>query len=98
MPNTREKLIELLEARRCEASEVCGSMNKGFGAWYADHLIANNVVPVVRCKDCKYREKSRWHDGYQCGNPFDGMASGVELREDDFCSYGERKDNERKVD
>ena len=44
MPNTREKLIELLEDRRLEASEVCGSMNKGFGAWYADHLIANGVT------------------------------------------------------
>ena len=44
MPNTREKLIELLEDRRFEASEVCGSMNKGFGAWYADHLIANGVT------------------------------------------------------
>ena len=44
MPNTREKLIELLEARRREASEVLGSMNKGFGAWYADHLIANGVT------------------------------------------------------
>lgn len=40
----REKLIELLEDRRSEASEVCGSMNKGFGAWYADHLIANGVT------------------------------------------------------
>ena len=44
MPNTREKLIELLEDRRLEASEVCGSMNNGFGAWYADHLIANGVT------------------------------------------------------
>lgn len=40
----KEKLVELLEERRMQASEVLGSMNKGFGAWYADHLIANGVT------------------------------------------------------
>ena len=44
MPNTREKLIEILEAARDEAMETCGSMNHGFGAWYADRLIANGVT------------------------------------------------------
>ena len=51
-----------------------------------------DAVDVVRCKDCKHRIKSRWHKGYQCGNEFDGMASGVELKDDDFCSYGERRE------
>ncbi len=42
-----------------------------------------DVVPVVRCRDCKHW-RSYWgrcykHDEY-------GMAS------DDFCSYGERKE------
>ena len=53
-------------------------------------------LEVVRCKDCKYREKPRWHDGYQCVNPYYGMASGVELRDDDFCSYGERRTNNER--
>ena len=44
MDNTREKLIELLDKARDLAMETCGSMNKGFGAWYADHLIANGVT------------------------------------------------------
>lgn len=80
----REKLIELLEGRRCEASEVCGSMNKGFGAWYADHLLTNDVVPVIRCKDCYWRNRNC------CMHPTDGMNV---VNDDDFCSYGERKDN-----
>lgn len=42
--DAREKLVELLEERRMQASEVLGSMNKGFGAWYADHLIAHGVT------------------------------------------------------
>ena len=53
-----------------------------------------DVVEVVRCKDCKHREESPWFDGYRCGNPDEGMASGVVLRDNDFCSYGERKDND----
>ena len=40
----REKLIELLEKAHDLAVVTCGSMNKGFGAWYADHLIANGVT------------------------------------------------------
>ena len=42
-----------------------------------------DVVPVVRCRDCKhwksYYGRCYKHDEY-------GMAS------DDFCSYGERKE------
>ena len=44
MLDIQEKLVELLEERRMQASEVLGSMNKGFGAWYADYLIANGVT------------------------------------------------------
>ena len=54
-----------------------------------------DAVEVVRCKDCKHREKPAWLDGYRCGNPDYGMASGVELKDDDFCSYGERRNNEK---
>ena len=73
MPNTREKLIELLEDRRLEASEVCGSMNKGFGAWYADHLIANGVTvnEWISVKDRLPEEGETvlvfgyWHEKFQ---------------------------------
>lgn len=42
--DVREKLAELLEEIRMQALEVAGSMNKGFGAWYADRLIAHGVA------------------------------------------------------
>ena len=85
----REKLISLLENRRCEASEVCGSMNKGFGAWYAEHLIANDVVPVVRCKDCDWHRK---HEGGICINPKCVKSwYGCPVPAEHFCSYGERR-------
>ena len=45
-----------------------------------------DVVEVVRCKDCVHRYGDychRFHDGYSAF-----------IRENDFCSYGEMKDNE----
>ena len=62
----------------------------------ADYLLDNDVVPVVRCKDCK-------HWGYQenCDPAFKFFCNAEALYAwgrpvrcaDDFCSYGERKDN-----
>ena len=42
--DVREKLVELIEKARFLASETLGSMNRGFGGWYADYLIANGVT------------------------------------------------------
>jgi hypothetical protein len=52
----------------------------------AEFLIANDVVPVVRCKDCK------WWKEYHCTNR--NGAFGVVENEDWFCCSGERKDND----
>lgn len=43
-----------------------------------------DAVPVVRCKDCKYNSGSK-----KCLNPDSIFAV---PKDDDFCSYGERKD------
>lgn len=43
-----------------------------------------DAVPVVRCKDCKYNRGSK-----KCLNPDSFFAV---PKDDDFCSYGERKD------
>lgn len=45
----RERLIRLLEQAKEKAIDTIGSLNNGFGAWYADHLLANGVV----CPPCK---------------------------------------------
>lgn len=47
-----------------------------------------DVVPVVRCKDCKYWQDN--NDGY----PHDEcrLENGETPDPDDFCSYGERKE------
>ena len=83
----REKLIEVLMSRKygfCSYDQM------------ADYLLDNDVVPVVRCKDCKHCKKYRNRldpmRNHQLCVRMDKYAFGVE--EDDFCSYGERKDND----
>jgi hypothetical protein len=78
----REKLIEVMKDTRANA------------AWHrwgyeesADYLIENDVVPVVRCKDCKYRCPESISASKHC------TLTGIPVDDDDFCSYGERKDN-----
>ena len=47
-----------------------------------------DAVPVVRCKDCVYKASAEVIDGFLIC-----PASGMEIWDDDFCSYGERKEN-----
>ena len=51
----------------------------------ADYLLDNDVVPVVRCKDCTHYETGRRLMPY-CKCP-KGLK---EPSDDRFCSYGER--------
>lgn len=51
---------------------------------------AADVAPVVRCKDCKYWQDN--NDGYpheECR-----WGHGETPDANDFCSYGERKEND----
>lgn len=49
---------------------------------------AADVVPVVRCKECKYLVNAAVNDnGFLICD-----ISDMEITPDDFCSYGERKD------
>ena len=46
-----------------------------------------DVVEVVRCKDCKYFQTAKVNNKGFLICP----ASGMEITETDYCSYGERK-------
>lgn len=50
---------------------------------------------LVRCKECDFCHYNSSNDTYKCSS-MNGMYRTV--KPDDFCSYGERKDNERKAD
>lgn len=44
-----------------------------------DSIHTVDAVPVVRCKDCKYRDGTPGQPNILC----------AQMHEDDFCSYGE---------
>lgn len=76
----REKLIEILRVpiyphELADPTEAV-----------ADYLLDNDVVPVVRCKDCKHWRKSGdgcgWCEAWEQGR-----------YHDNYCNYGERKNN-----
>ena len=40
----RDRLIELLEQAKTEALSTIGSLNNGFGAWYADYILKDGWI------------------------------------------------------
>lgn len=82
----REKLTKLLD----ETFEKQYDRDLDITAYStANYLLAHDVVPVVRCKDCINAE-------YFLGSLSCGMARDVIRQENDYCSYGESKDNDSK--
>ena len=77
--------IEYLEAY---AVDIFGAKFIPYAA--LKDIDAVDAVPVVRCKNCRHFGCNLENDTFCrcCG----GLS---DTEEDDFCSYGERKDNER---
>lgn len=89
MPNTREKLVELLNSSFEKQYEKRGLLT---APHTADDLIANGVTVPSRCGECKH-----WlHTGDGMGDctngrfHLDGHADPT-MKADDFCSCGERR-------
>ena len=64
-------------------------------SWFIQAPTAD-VVEVVRCKDCKYfLDKHRKNHQVICMRGEKDMSYGSDFYpySDDFCSYGERKEN-----
>ena len=83
--NAREKLVELL-------TEFYGSDPMYYGVdalAIAEHLIGNDVKPVVRCKDCiySYEEFGFIHCTF---GPYGDCAVPSQF----YCAEGKRKENE----
>ena len=60
-----------------------------YPSWYIDRiktLSAADVVPVVRCKDCRWRGREECGMFYRCEC---GEQHTWET-DDDFCGYGEK--------
>ena len=87
MPDIKETLIDLLTGYSLDTYEDV--------QYVADELIAKGVLPVVRCKDCKWFADNNGGEWYGCWL-FNGIFHGQSdiPTSDDFCSYGERKEAE----
>ena len=86
MKTDREKLIEMLDMN-------CGYVSELKSEQLADHLISKGVRIPVRCEECIH-----WYplglDNLigDCLRPLGAYEDGIETNADDFCSYGERKE------
>ena len=53
-----------------------------------------DAVPVVRCKDCKCSNVYQVDSDFKMERWCDGGFIPKSVQDDDYCSWGERKDNE----
>ena len=51
---------------------------------------SDDVIEVVRCKDCKWAEWSDRDQGYYCKVHYQYYV----VEEDHFCGYGERRESD----
>ena len=84
------------EKRLIDANALIEEANAEGAYGYVDaKQIANapriNAVEVVRCRECKHWHKETLFCDYM---PYGEAQERVNWYADDFCSYGERKDNE----
>lgn len=86
--SSREKLIEIL-SRKVHPREGIDP-----AVVVADYLLDNDIVPVVRCWECKHHRVLLGRD--LCAKNavvIGGSESGLKITgENDYCSYGERED------
>lgn len=86
--NIVEKVVDILIDAR-NRNLTMGSILHSDCRYFASTLVKNDVVPVVRCKDCKYRQ-DRLYCRRVKGHPYI-------VTNTDFCSYGERKNDNGKL-
>ena len=86
-------MARLIDADKLKAkANADPDSGEGF-VWAQDIDEAPTVdaVPVVRCKDCKYYKG--FNNACHC-HKADKNGTPIFVREDDFCSYGERKNDD----
>lgn len=90
---------EYIERESAIEAIMSDPLDAHYPQWYAEKMKSIPAIeaePVVRCKECKHWKPS----GSKAGNSFSDMEyiGGCEFtnycrRESDFCSYGEKRDN-----
>ena len=80
--------VGILEAMSRNADCECIKKRLEKAAKRVSTMPDADVVEVVRCKDCKWDRPDTLLDKHWCSR----LLGCMEVRADDFCSYGERKD------
>lgn len=91
------RLIDATELEKIWEKQKARDQYNGGGYLYSPQDILDDIeeaetidaVPVVRCKDCKHRDPENHHCDYPAGTTIY-----FPRKDDDFCSYGERKDGD----
>lgn len=84
-----EKLIEIYNQLEDAGLMVVSGKKES-----AELMVSRDVVPVVRCKDCKHCYKSSGSStGYRC-RVWGVCDTDCEVYLNYFCSYGERRTHE----
>lgn len=81
----KDKLVAVLQNITIKHKGYSIKMKDQFAELIAKHLSKNDVVQVVKCKNCKH-----YIAGF-CTRDINGRTNMFRMCEDDFCSYGERK-------
>lgn len=87
MKTDNEKLIKWIEESRW--IDFQGNILTAPARQIADYLISKGTTIPVRCGECIYMEEAYEKNGFLIC-----PASGMEITNTDFCSYGERKEND----
>ena len=58
-----------------------------YAKYMLDRMPTIDAVSVVRCRECKHCDPENHHCNHHMGT-----AAPLRRKPDDFCSYGERKD------
>ena len=79
----------MANCKDCVHNDMCYITHIDISVACSEFLDKNKYAEVVRCQDCKHfiqEEHGCNHFGYYSHTPW--------VDEVDFCSYGERKDND----
>lgn len=82
-----KKTMQLIEDGETHLDNLAEGFHEADGVIWS--LPTIDAVLVVRCKDCIYSGDAKENEKGFLICP----ASGMEIMDDDFCSYGERKEN-----
>lgn len=85
----REKVLS-------KAAPLAGCFSYMISAYDVIMLPAADVVPVVRCKDCKHYKPQKKSAHWENRTNYCNRIVTIKVQPYDFCSYGERKEGADK--